>query len=236
MVLPAFGVEIPTKRPVFPANQDSGKAYRGEDEQQPSKTDFLGTIYKGGEEKMKTCVVCQKELPSTKPPEAKYCDRFCKRARYWGITRAEYFKRQEENKKQFAEDAKRAGEAGYGNCVIFRDDGGYNRQYLTRDGTWTVDRYEAARCLSWDDADELAKKYGVVFFGGVSDREPTCDIFSFRYPEDYDKWLSWSGVSEIDAEDGGPTERFILANLESALPHLKIEELLRAAKGQNRDL
>jgi hypothetical protein len=120
-------------------------------------------------------------------------------------------------------------------CVVFRDDGGYNRQYLTRDGVWTANRKEAARCLGWDDADELAKTHGVVFFGGASDREPTCDMLSFRYPEDYDKWLSLSGVSKIDAKDGEPTERFISANLESALPHLKAKELLRAAKPQNRD-
>src|SRR6266849_6873584 len=112
-------------------------------------------------------------------------------------------------------------EAGYGSCVIFRDDGGYNRQYLTKDGTWTIDRYEAARCLGYNDASALARKHGVVFFGEASHRQPTCDVLSFRYPEDYDRWLSLSGTIEIDAKNGEPTERFITADLESALPHLK---------------
>jgi hypothetical protein len=123
---------------------------------------------------------------------------------------------------------RRAGEAGYGNCVIFRSDGDYNTQYLTSDGTWTVDRAEAARCLNSGEAKELANKYGVVFFGGMTG--PTCDMACFRSPDEYDRLLA-ANFSEIDADDNLLTERFIQANLESALPNLKVNEILRRAKG-----
>ena len=36
LVLPDLGIEVPAKRPVLPADQNGGKAYRRDDEQQPS--------------------------------------------------------------------------------------------------------------------------------------------------------------------------------------------------------
>ena len=158
----------------------------------------------------------------------------CKRAAYLKMTREEYLEKRHEHEKQFAQEVKKAGEAGYGNCVIFRDDGGYNRQYLTSDGTWTVDRAEAARCLGHKEADELARKHGVVFFGGTSEAEPTCDILSFRLPDDFNRWLA-NNRSEIDADNAEPTERFIKADLESAVPGEKARALLRAARNDESD-
>jgi hypothetical protein len=173
---------------------------------------------------MKKCVVCQKEYQESKETQ-KYCDPLCKRAAYLKMQREEYLERRQQREKQCAEKHKEAGEAGYGTCVIFRDDGGYNRQYLTSEGTWTVNRAEAARCLDEREADELAKKHGEVFFGGCTVRKPTCDVLYFRFPDQFVSWLAANG-SEIDADDHHPTERFILANFESALPGRKTRDLL----------
>jgi hypothetical protein len=182
---------------------------------------------------MRKCVVCHKDYQESTETQ-KYCDRLCKRAAYLKITREEYLAQRQERENQFAEEVKKAGEAGYGNCVIFRDDGGYNRQYLRVDGTWTVDREEAARCLGQKEADELARKHGVVFFGGVSEAEPTCGILCFRLPDDFGKWLA-DNWGEIDADDPSPTERFIQADLQSAVPGEKARALLRAARKDESD-
>jgi len=180
---------------------------------------------------MRKCLICEKEYQET-TGEQKYCDRVCKRAAYLKMTREQYVQQRQERESGFAEELRRAGENGYGNCVIFRDDGSYNRQYLTCDGAWTVNRAEAARCLNSSEADELAKKHGVVFFGGPTDREPTCDILCFRFPDQYDRWLSANG-SDIDADNPHPTERFIQADLVSALPGQKARDLLRRARKGN---
>jgi hypothetical protein len=148
---------------------------------------------------MRKCVVCQKEYQES-TEQQKYCDRLCKRAAYLKITREQYLHGRQEREKQLAEEFRRAGEAGYGNCVIIREYGGYNRQYLTTDGTWTVNRAEAARCLGSKEADDLAKRHGVGFFGGASETEPSCDILRFRFPDDYDTWLA-NNWSEIDADN-----------------------------------
>jgi hypothetical protein len=165
----------------------------------------------------------------------KYCDRLCKRAAQLSMTREDYLEQRQERENQFAEQIKKAGAAGYGNCVIFRDDGGYNRQYLSGDGTRTVNRAGAARCLGHDEADALAKMHGVVFFGGASKAEPTCDILSFGVPDDYNQWLADNG-SEIDADNAEPTERFIEADLKSAVPGDKARTLLRQRRqGESND-
>ena len=122
-----------------------------------------------------------------------------------------------------AEEARLANEAGYGNCVIFRDDGGYNRQYLTSDGGWTVNRGEAARCLNSRAADELAKRHGVAFFGGANEFMPTCDVLQFRFPEQFKRWRQ-KVLSEVDAKEARLTERFVRA------PHHKARNLLLAAR------
>lgn len=142
------------------------------------------------------------------------------------MSREEYLQRGDDLERQedeeFAQSVRKAKEAGYGNCVIFRDDGGYNRQYLTVNGGWTVDRTQAAKCLDTDEADQLAEKYNVVFFGrGPND--PGCDILVFRYPEAYQKWLAANG----NADDPHPTERFMVADLKSATPYLTAKDLLR---------
>lgn len=157
----------------------------------------------------------------------KYCDRICKRAAYLKLTREDVLAIRLENEKQSREARRRAGEAGYGNCVIFRDDGGYNRQYLAADGTWTVDREEAARCLGIYEAEELAKAYGVVFFGGPSRAYPARDILYFRNPSDYSEWLA-DNWGEIDAVSAEATERLIQADLRSASPFENARAILRA--------
>jgi hypothetical protein len=78
-------------------------------------------------------------------------------------------------------ERREVAEAGYGNCVLFRKDSGYDRQYFTIDGAWTVNSHEAARCLDKDEAKELAKKHGV---------DPsTYDSLTFITPEDFQRWL-----------------------------------------------
>jgi hypothetical protein len=180
---------------------------------------------------MRKCVVCQREIQETREHE-EYCSIVCEIAARLNMTREQCLGQSQEHEKQFDAEARRAGEAGYGNCVIFRDDGGYNRQYLTIHGTWTVDRAEAARCLDNKEARDLAEKHRVDIFGR-SEADPTCDILSFRFPDDYNKWLA-DNWSEMDADNPDPTQRFIDANLASALPHLLAKKLLRG-RGARRD-
>src|SRR4051812_42443688 len=130
---------------------------------------------------MRKCIVCQRDYQESTETQ-KYCDRLCKRAAHLNLTREEYLEQRQRRENQFAEEVKKASEAGYGNCVIFRDDGGYNRQYLASDGSWTVDRAEAARCLTQEGAHKLATKHGVDFFGGPTVSHPNCDILLFRFP------------------------------------------------------
>jgi len=182
---------------------------------------------------MRKCVVCQKDYQESTETQ-KYCDSLCKRAAYLKMTRENYLEQRQESENQFYQQVKIAGESGYGTCVIFRDDGGYNRQYLTSEGIWTVNREEVARCLGHKEADELARKHGVVFFGGASEADPTCDILCFRLPKDFERWLA-SNCSEIDADDAGPTERLIEADLMSVLPGERARALLRAARKDESD-
>jgi hypothetical protein len=85
--------------------------------------------------------------------------------------------------------------AGYGSHVICRDSGRNpnggrprRRQYLTSDGTWTVNRGDAARCPGHEAAEELARKHGVQFYGRP-DGEGV-DMLCFVTPEQFDRWLS----------------------------------------------
>jgi len=174
---------------------------------------------------MRNCVVCRNEYQESTDTQ-KYCDRICKRAAYLKTTREEYLDLRRKREKRFAEEVKRAGENGFGNCVIFRDDGGYNRQYLTADGAWTINRAKAARCLSSTEAEKLAERYGVVFFGSFPGR-PTCCYLSFARPDKFDRWFG-SSNTKVDAKDHHPTERFIQADLESAVPGLRARQILHA--------
>lgn len=182
---------------------------------------------------MRKCIVCQQEYQETTKAQ-KYCDRTCKRAAYLKMSREQYIEHRREGEKRFAEEVRRAGEAGYGNCVIFRDDGGYNRQYLTADGAWTVNREEAARCRGTKEADDLAERSHVTFFGGVSEAEPSCDILTFRDPDAFNKWLA-NNWGEIDADDANETERIAQADFDSELADLVAAERLRRGKAQEKN-
>jgi hypothetical protein len=90
----------------------------------------------------------------------------------------------------------------YGNCVVFRhDDGGTmgTTTYLCADGTWTDDRNQAARCLDLKEAELLCQKHNISCFGGVHPQQACCDIMSFRFPEDYEKW-----ARRLDTHDDDP--------------------------------
>lgn len=182
---------------------------------------------------MRKCLICEKEYRET-TEEQKYCDRVCKSAAHLNMTREQFVQQRQEREIRRGEEQRQAEEKGHGKYVIFRDDGGYNRTYLTSNGAWTVNRAEAARCLSLGEANELAKKHGVVFFGGPTASEPTCDLLCFTLPDQYDRWLSANG-SEIDADDPYPTERFIEADFASVLPSEKAKDLLRPARTDASD-
>jgi hypothetical protein len=183
---------------------------------------------------MRKCVVCQSDYQESNQTQ-KYCDRLCKRAAYLKLTRVKYLEQRQERENQFTEELKKTGEAGYGTCVIFRDDGGYNRQYLTRTRTWTVNRREAARFLGVREAEQVAKKYCVVFVGGPTVSHPSCDILSFRFPDQFNRWAGEDGDA-IDADDPSPTERLICADFESVVPQLKARALLREGHRDKPDV
>ena len=177
---------------------------------------------------MRKCVHCHSEYEES-ASDQKYCDVTCKRAARSGTTREKYDQKRQERERTSSEKRRMIGEQGYGNYVIFADDGGFNRQYLAADGTWTVDRAKAARCLDSSEAFDLAKSYSVTFFGGITFAEPSCDMLYFTCPNDFNNWVN-DKSSGVDAANPGLTERFIQADLESAASEHYAQNMLRQAR------
>ena len=75
----------------------------------------------------------------------------------------------------------------------------------------------------------------MVVCGGSSEAEPSCDVLSLRYPDNFNRWLAdtWSDIVAKNAE---PTARVIEASFTSAVPEEVARDLLRVARPDRSDV